>query len=174
MLESAAKRPQGSHAPRSPHCWSAWRGGILDYRSTHEASQPAGSAYPGRAHDVRFPPHLPLGRGSCESGSRALPPGVSARLATHSATGRFRPDFSRHPVVADGIHLGTSVGPHGAQLARLFRLDWFIRRRDDPSRGSGHGRSLILQLDCAERTELTVLAIVSKIEKFEYAGVAHW
>src|SRR6266403_4365179 len=106
--------------------------GVVAFLITgQEASQPAGaSADARRAHDVRFPPHLPLGRGPCESGSRALPPGVFARLATHSATDRFRPDFSLRPVAADGIHFGTSVGSRGAQLAKLFRLDCALRWRD--------------------------------------------
>ena len=87
--------------------------------------------------------HIYLLGGTCESSSRTLPPGIFAGLATHAAKDRFRPDFSLRPVSAHGIHLRTSTRSGGAKLAKLLRLDWFIRGRDDPSGGSGRGRGLI-------------------------------
>ena len=87
--------------------------------------------------------HIYVLGGTCESSSRALPPGIFAGLATHAAKDRFRPDFSLRPVAAHGIHLGTGARSGGAKLAKLLRPDWFIRGGDDPSGGSSYGRDLI-------------------------------
>ena len=77
-------------------------------------------------------------------------------MAAHAATNGLSSDYRIRRIVVTGVYDGAGTRFGGAQLAKLFRNDRAFRRRDD-------ARSVGLPAEA----ELTALAIVSKIKKFD-------
>ena len=80
------------------------------------------------------------------------------------ATANWLPaDSSLRDIADSGLYYGTDVRDCGAKLEKFLRTDRAILWRDGT-----YGDRLRAE------AELTALTIVSKIEKSNKAGVAHW
>src|SRR6266446_2535461 len=108
--------------------------------------------------------HIYLLVGSaCKPDPGAVSPTAVAGMAARAATDRFPADSFLRGIPAPGLYCGTDAWHCRTELEKFLRADCAICRRDDSHCGK----------PCPQ-AELTALPVVSKIEKFEYAGVAHW